>query len=50
MGDTRSPRLARSRHPEDGPNSFVDGEPKEVYVRLLFEIGNEHANVMIHWC
>ena len=30
MGDTRSPRLARSRRPEDGPNSYPDGEQNEV--------------------
>ena len=30
MGDTRSPRLARSRRPEDESISFPDGESSEV--------------------
>ena len=36
MGDTRSPRLARSRRPEDGPNSFADGENNEVFWNFDF--------------
>ena len=35
MGDTRSPRLARSRRPDDENNYYPDGEPNEV---LLNEI------------
>ena len=30
MGDTRSPRLARSRRPDDGSNSYPDVESNEV--------------------
>ena len=30
MGDTRSPRLARSRRSDDGSNSYPDGESIEV--------------------
>ena len=35
MGDTRSPRLARSRRPDDENTYYPDGEQNEVLVNEI---------------